>query len=282
MKKRAENILTVILIILVLPCALTLLLGGRMEKIYRTIQNEADYITVKTSGGVLELDLEEYVIGVTASQIPFGYDLEAVKAQMVVARTNLYHQLQENGKSIEQNFVTMEELERAGEAEKFLRAQKETAGEILTWEDEPIMASFHALSAGNTRDGYETLLTEDYPYLVSKACPGDEKAEGFQKVVEIDPSWADMEVLERDSAGYVMQIQANGETMSGEEFRSLLGLPSSCFDINKNGDTILLIISGIGHGLGMSQYTAQQMALADKDYIDILTYFYKDVTMVRK
>lgn len=282
MKKRAENILTVILIILVLPCALTLLLGGRMEKIYRTIQNEADYITVKTSGGVLELDLEEYVIGVTASQIPFGYDLEAVKAQMVVARTNLYHQLQENGKSIEQNFVTMEELERAGEAEKFLRAQKETAGEILTWEDEPIMASFHALSAGNTRDGYETLLTEDYPYLVSKSCPGDEKAEGFQKVVEIDPSWADMEVLERDSAGYVMQIQANGETMSGEEFRSLLGLPSSCFDINKNGDTILLIISGIGHGLGMSQYTAQQMALADKDYIDILTYFYKDVTLVRK
>ena len=282
LKKRAENILTIVLISLVLPCALTLLLSGRMEEIYRTIKNEADYITVKTNSGTLELDLEEYVIGVTASQIPFGYDIEAIKAQMVIARTNLYRQLRESGESKEQKFVTMTELERAGASEKFLRAQKETNGKILTWEEEPIMASFHAVSTGKTRDGNDTFLKENYPYLVSRVCPADETMPDAKQTIQIDDSWADLKILEKDRAGYVLQIETDEGVMSGEEFRILLGLPSSAFEIMKTENDVFLEIFGIGHGIGMSQYTAQQMALANKDYIDILTYFFKDVQVTQK
>lgn len=281
-KKHAENILTVILLILVIPCALTLLLSGRMEKIYRAIKNETDYITVKTSSGTLELDLEEYVVGVTAAQIPFGYDIEAIKAQMVIARTNLYRQLAEGGESKEQNFVTMTELERAGASEKFLRAQKETSGEILTWEDEPIMASFHAVSTGKTRDGNDTFLQKTYPYLVSKICPADETMPNARQTIQIDDSWADLKVLERDSAGYVLRIETEDGVMSGEAFRILLGLPSSAFEVVKNENGVFLEVSGIGHGLGMSQYTAQQLALANKDYIDILSYFFEGVQFIQK
>ena len=281
-KKHAENILTVILLILVIPCALTLLLSGRMEKIYRAIKNETDYITVKTSSGTLELDLEEYVVGVTAAQIPFGYDIEAIKAQMVIARTNLYRQLAEGGESKEQNFVTMTELERAGASEKFLRAQKETSGEILTWEDEPIMASFHAVSTGKTIDGNDTLLQKTYPYLVSKICPADETMPNARQTIQIDDSWADLKVLERDSAGYVLRIETEDGVMSGEAFRILLGLPSSAFEVVKNENGVFLEVSGIGHGLGMSQYTAQQLALANKDYIDILSYFFEGVQFIQK
>ncbi|MDO4345478.1 MAG: SpoIID/LytB domain-containing protein [Eubacteriales bacterium] len=273
MKEKAEHILTFILIILILPCAMTLLLGGRMKEIYRTIKNETDYILLKTNGGTLELELEEYVIGAAAAQIPLGYDLEAVKAQMVAVRTNLCRQIQQDGEVTAEKYMTMEELERAGAAEKFLRAQRATRGQILTWEDEPVLASFHAVSAGSTRDGAQVFQSEEYPYLVSRTCPSDEDAPGAISVIEIDSSWSGMEIAERDSAGYVLQIKMQGEVMSGEEFRSLLGLPSSAFDIQvQNG--VFLTVRGIGHGLGMSQYTAQQMALTGKSYTEILGYFY--------
>lgn len=274
MKKRIEYILTGILVMLVLPCAMMLLLDSRMSEIYRSIKNETDYITVKTNGGTLEMELEEYVIGVTAAQIPAGYDLEAVKAQMIAARTNLYRQIEAEGRVENEAYLTMTELERMGAAEKFLRAQRETDGQILTWEDKPILASFHACSAGSTRDGQEVFKSEDYPYLVSKLCPSDENAAEAETTLQIDGSWAQMQVTERDSAGYVLQIALEDETMSGEEFRNLLGLPSANFEVSTNENGTYLTVHGVGHGLGMSQYTAQQMALTGKNYKEILGYFY--------
>lgn len=274
MKEKIEQTLTIILVILVLPCALTLLLNGKMRAIYRNIQDEAAYISVKTNQGVQEMNLEEYVIGVTASQIPLDYDMEAVKAQMVIARTNLYRMEQEK-EVWEGDYLTLTELETAGAAEKFLEAQKATRGEILVYEDKPIMASFHALSAGATRDGNEAFQSEEYGYLKSRTCPADKKASQYRTVVQIDPSWADMEILKRDSAGYVQQLKAGTSIMSGEEFRNLLGLASSNFDIEKNGDGIFLTTYGIGHGFGMSQYTAQQLALSGKSYEEILGYFFE-------
>lgn len=141
------------------------------------------------------------------------------------------------------------------------------------------MASFHAVSTGRTRDGNDTFLQETYPYLVSKVCPADETMEDAKQTIQIDESWSDLKILERDSAGYVLQIETDDGIMSGEEFRILLGLPSAAFEVQKNEKGIFLEVSGMGHGLGMSQYTAQQMALANKDYIDILTYFFKDVQL---
>lgn len=276
MRERAEHVLTGILIVLVLPCVLTFLLGGRMREIYRAIRNETEYISVKTNSGILEMDLEEYVLKSTATQIPLGYDIEAIKAQMILIRTDLYRQLWENGEVEKENYLTMAEMERAGVADKFLLAQRATEGKILTWEDKPVLASFHAVSAGNTRNGNEVFRSEEYPYLVSKVCPSDKSAPDCKLVVQIDDSWAKMEIVSRDEAGYVLQIRLDDEYMSGEEFRNLLGLPSSNFEVESNGGGVFLTVHGIGHGLGMSQYTAQQMALTGKDYQDILMYFFPE------
>lgn len=281
MRKRTEYILIGILSVLVLPFVLTFLLGGRMEDIYRSIRNEMEYISVKTNSGVLEMDMEEYVLKTAAAQIPLGYDPEAVKAQMILTRTDLYRQIQENGQIEQGEYLTMEELERAGAAEKFLRAQKATEGKILTWEDKPILASFHAVSAGSTRDASEVLGSQDYPYLVSKVCPSDEKAPDAGCVVQIDDAWRQMEVISRDSAGYVLQIRLQEEYLSGEEFRNLLGLPSANFQVRANDEGVFLEVHGVGHGLGMSQYTAQQMALTGKDCEDILSYFFPGTKLVK-
>ncbi|MDO5541531.1 MAG: SpoIID/LytB domain-containing protein [Eubacteriales bacterium] len=279
MKETVEHILMAILVILILPCIIIFLLNGKMKGIYQAIKNDTQYISVKTGSGILEMELEEYVIGVTAAQIPLGYDVEAVKAQMVLARTNICRQILEKGEVKRETFLTMEELERAGAAEKFLRAESSTRGQILVWKDKPIMASFHSVSSGNTRDGNEVLDSTDYPYLKSKACPSDQNAPDYKSVIQIDGGWSDMEITKRDSAGYVQQIQLKDEYMSGEEFRNLLGLPSSDFDMEVRTDGVFLTIYGVGHGLGMSQYTAQQMALSGKKYREILGYFYTDVKL---
>ncbi len=281
MKEKIEHTLSIILVILVLPCAMTLLLNGKMQDIYRAIQDEAAYISVQTNQGIQEMNLEEYVIGVTATQIPLDYELEALKAQMIITRTNLYRMIKEK-EVWDGDYLTLAELETAGVADKFLKAQRETKGKILTWNGEPIMASFHALSAGYTRDGYETFQSGEYGYLVSKVCPSDKKAEAYESTIQIDSSWADMEIIKRDSSGYVRQLQVGESIMSGEEFRNLLGLPSANFEIEVRADGVFLTTYGVGHGLGMSQYTAQQMALSGKNYKEILTYFFKDVELAKK
>lgn len=273
MKKKLEHTLTLILVMMILPCALTFLLNGKMEEIYRSIQDEAAYISVKTSRGIQEMNLEEYIIGITATQIPLDYELEAVKAQMVIARTNLYRQMQDN-EVWEGDYLSLTELELQGAAEKFIKAQKATKGQVLLYEDKLIMASFHALSGGKTRDGNETFLTEGYEYLQSKSCPADKKAQEYQSVIQIADSWKNLEIVKRDSAGYIQQLQLGDTLMSGEEFRNLLGLPSANFEIAVKEGKVYLTTCGIGHGLGLSQYTAQQLALVGKDYREILTYFY--------
>lgn len=279
MKEKAEHILTAILILLILPLLLIVLLNGRMEKIYQTIRNETQYISVKTSSGIVEMDLEEYVIGVTAAQIPAAYDVEAIKAQMVLVRTNICRQIREKNEVRKEKFLTMKELEQTGEAEKFLRAGKSTKGQILTWRDRPVMASFHSVSAGYTRDASEVLGSADYPYLKSKACPADTGASDYKSVIQIDDGWSGMKITQRDGAGYVQQIELEGQRMSGEEFRNLLGLPSADFDVTVRRDGVFLTVYGVGHGLGMSQYTAQQLALSGKKYREILGYFFEGTNL---
>ena len=265
---------------LILPCALTYLLNGKMEEIYRNIQDEAAYILVKTNRGIQEMNMEEYIIGVTAAQIPLEYELEAIKAQMVIARTNLLYEMQE-GKVWDGNYLTLAGLELEGVADKFLLAQKETQGEKLLYDGKPIMASFHALSAGQTRDGKEVFQAEGYDYLKSKTCPSDKKAEEYKTSIQISDEWRELEVTGRDSAGYVQQLMFEETYVSGEEFRTLLGLPSANFEIEKKEDGIFVTTYGIGHGLGMSQHTAQQLALTGKSYKDILLYFYDGVEITK-
>ena len=89
-----------------------------------------------------------------------------------------------------------------------------------------------------------------------------------------------MEVLTTDSAGYVMEVRCGEETVSGEEFRDTYHLTSACFTLQESDGQTRVTCTGIGHGLGMSQYTAQQLALEGKTYIEILQYFFPDLEIV--
>lgn len=273
LKFYTEQVLTVLLVVILLPCAITLLLNSRMSRIYQAIQDETKYISIESGDKTEEISLEEYVLEVTASELPADTQLEAIKAQMVLVRTNAYRQLQNDGIRPKERMSLAEiELMRNGDA--FRKAQKETKGEILTWQGKPILASYHPVSAGQTREAREVFRSEDYPYLTGKACPGDKDAPQYRQSIQIDESWRNMEIEEKDSAGYVLRLKLNDTEMSGEEFRIKLGLPSSNFRVEKNGDGVFVITRGIGHGLGMSQYTAQQLAKNGTGYREILAYFF--------
>ena len=88
-----------------------------------------------------------------------------------------------------------------------------------------------------------------------------------------------MEIKSSDSVGYVMEIQIGNQEFQGEEVRELLDLPSSCFTVQRLDGEIRFLCRGEGHGLGLSQYTAQQMSLEGKKYEEILSYFFPKLTI---
>lgn len=84
LKFYTEQVLTVLLVVILLPCAITLLLNSRMSRIYQAIQDETKYISIESGDKTEEISLEEYVLEVTASELPADAQLEAIKAQMVL------------------------------------------------------------------------------------------------------------------------------------------------------------------------------------------------------
>lgn len=130
LKFYTEQVLTVLLVVILLPCAITLLLNSRMSRIYQAIQDETKYISIESGDKTEEISLEEYVLEVTASELPADAQLEAIKAQMVLVRTNAYRQLQ-NGGIRPKERMSLAEIELMRNGDAFRKAQKETKGEIF-------------------------------------------------------------------------------------------------------------------------------------------------------
>ena len=81
--------------------------------------------------------------------------------------------------------------------------------------------------------------------------------------------------VSKDSAGYVLEVKVGEELQSGDTFRNTYGLASSSFELQSFSDSTRVITKGIGHGLGLSQYSANEMAKDGKSYQEILQYFYE-------
>lgn len=249
------------------------------------------------------MDEEEYLAGIVAEEISLDYQPEAVKAQTVIARTALMRALDYGGE-MPASMSREEMLSLWGQDgfEKNYRVLEDaiaaTEGEILIWEEEPIQAAFHAVSAGKTRDAGEALGTEQ-PYLSSVDSSMDIPSHDYLKVVFLnkkdltdklnqacpdanltEEGIADMiTVTKRDSSEYALEVAVGDQTMTGEEFRRCLDLNSACFSIKEVEGEIRIVTKGLGHGLGLSQYGANEMAKAGRSYKEILQYYYKDVTI---
>lgn len=273
-----------IAILILLPYVVTILLNGKEGMAGES--GTSPYVTVKNEEKTKKLSLDEYGIGILAREIKAETEPEALKAQSVLIRTSIYKNIRDRGSDtiLEKEYWTRRQMETNWGAdhygeyyEKMKEAWDSTKGEVLLYDGNLILTPYHFLSNGKTRSGNEVFGCEEYPYLQIKECPQDIEAAEAMTVSMIQGT--DMEVVKMDSAGYVMEVRCGSEFINGEEFRDTYHLASACFTLQDYDGQTRVTAKGIGHGLGMSQYTAEKMAEEGKSYEEILQYFFTNVSL---
>ena len=272
-----------------------------------TVSMKAISYVISVRDGDLEMqkDLEEYLVGVVLAEMPASFELEALKAQAVVARTYTMRANATGGKHGDGSVCTdyaccqayidpTEYVQRGGtqeNLEKIRWAVGSTAGEILTYEGNLIEATYFSCSGGSTEDAMAVWGT-DYPYLQSVDSPGEEHAAHYSDTVTYTPdqfrsalgvslsgspgTWFG-EVTYTEGGG-VDTMVIGRKTYRGTELRQKLGLRSTAISVSV-GDTITITTKGYGHRVGMSQYGADAMALEGKDYPQILSHYYQGTVL---
>lgn len=269
-----------LVIVILLPYVITVFVNGNGAAV--SMDGNSPYVLVEQGGKQKRLPLDEYGIGVLAKEMEADAGIEALKAQAILIRTSIYKSIQEEGSGtlLTKGYWTRRQMENnwgAGEYgekyEKLKKAWTETKGQVLMYDGNLALTPYHKLSNGKTRAASEVFGNEKYPYLMVKECPLDVEAKEAMTTSMIQD--ADMEVTATDSAGYVTEVRCGEETVSGEEFRAAYHLASACFTLQEFEKQIRVTAKGIGHGLGMSQYTAKQMAKEGNTYEEILNYFFE-------
>ena len=279
MHQKIKQLLCYVVIIILLPYVITVFING--PSIVSSSHVDEAHVKVKADSGEIKVPVEEYCIGILAKEIPVFYEDEALRAQAILVRTDVYSKMgaQGSGAVLEGEFLSRKQMEEmwgtshyAANYERLEDAWRSTKGQVVTYDEKLAKTPFFRLSNGSTRDGMEALGSEEYPYLKIVDCPLDiEASEQIQTRTVED---MDVEVAAVDTAGYVLSVRVGEETVSGEEFRNNYHLVSSCFTFQKYDGKLRITTRGIGHGLGMSQHTANEMAKAGQDAASILQYFF--------
>lgn len=262
---------------------------------------------------VVEMTLEDYLVGVLRAEMPASFHIEALKAQACAARTYTLYQMEQGTVHggvadvctdytccqayTDSETAALEWGYQATTYESRIRsAVYQTSGQTIDYEGSPILAVFHASSAGQTRQAGQVWVT-DLPYLQSVDSPESADTvpdyitqvtysaqELQEKLLTINPqltlgddptAW--LQEGEREVGGSVISVTVAGQPISGTTLRGALGLRSASFTWAWIEDVCTFTVTGYGHGVGLSQYGANAMAEAGADYIDILTHYYTGV-----
>lgn len=254
---------------------------------------------------ITELSVEDYIFGVVAAEMPALYEKEALKAQAVAAYTfALFRKTENADKSYDitndplcdQSFITEQTArERWGNnadeyCEKIKSATAEIENRIITYEKQPILAVYHAISFGTTEDA-KNVWGKEYPYLKSVSSIGDKLCDGYISTAQFSDEKvketlsAEMEVtgeaqnyfgtVNRTEAGTVDTITVCGKELKGSRIRSLFNLRSSNFEVKYQDGNFIFTTYGYGHAVGLSQNGANYMAKQGADFEEILTHYYQ-------
>lgn len=239
--------------------------------------------------------LENYVIGVVAGEMSVSFPYEALKAQAVASRT--YAVRGANGNKnfdytkLKQNYISVDKMKKMWgknfdeNYKKISQCVNATQGEILEYNNEPILAVFCSTSNGET-ENCKDVWGQDLQYLTSVESTGDKYSPYYNGTVTVSAKTVksifgseNIAIKERTSAGYVATVSIGGKEFSGEKIRTTFHLKSCDFTITRSGSDIVFKTKGYGHGVGMSQYGAVYMANNGTKYIDILSHYYKNTNI---
>ena len=277
-----------------------------------------------------ELPVENYLCRVVPSEMPSGYEIEALKAQAVCARSYAYRQMAEYGypeyEAHVDDSTNYQVYGNSAPADSADLAVQETAGQVVRLDGEIVTTYYYSTSCGKTTSmkAWGNEENDGNRYLQSvevKDENGDYErnlpwyrweakiqAKTLSNLIGLNTgkdigTLQNINILENGPGGVVLAIEAVGDKGSvrvstenkirralggkgytiikqdGTKVKSSKLLPSAFFTINKSGDTFVIKGGGFGHGIGMSQTGANEMAKCGKNYQEILTFFYQGVTI---
>ena len=289
------------------------------EAVQETFAGQLDedcYLKVlnRKNDEVSVMSMQEYLVCVLRGEMPGYFELEALKAQAVAARTYtryMIHASRKHGDRADictspaccQAYLSAAEAKKKwgylpdDEEQKIRAAVVDTDGETMLYDGAPILAVFHASAAGVTRTSSAVWSGDDKPYLQPVSSPenGDNTPNYYSHVdftlaqlqdklrsafPKANLSGAASEWLtgaERDEGGNIITMYVGGIKTQGSKVRSALGLRSACFTWEYADGKASFYVTGYGHGVGLSQYGANQMAKSGSDYRAILTHYYTGV-----
>lgn len=252
----------------------------------------------RSNGNVVSMDLEEYLIGVVGAEMPASFQMEALKAQAVVARTYAL-KLLVSGKKLTDTVSTQvykdnNELKKLwGNSystyyQKIKEAVISTKGVSVYYQGNYINALYHSTSNGKTEDA-SMVWGNSVPYLKSVDSKWDIQASSYLREIKEDftnvlnllgisnDTNIQFEIISRDESGRVEKIKVGDKIFDGVTFRNLLKLRSTDFSIMVINNQVSITTKGYGHGVGLSQYGANGMAQEGYTYKEILKHYYTGV-----
>lgn len=263
------------------------------------INTQETIISLRRSSGIIQIALEDYIIGVVGAEMPASFQIEALKSQAVAARTYALKKINAgitlSDTDSHQRYKDNNELKQVWGKDfdiyynKIKSAVQATKGQVITYQGNYIDAVYHSTSNGKTEDA-KAVWGNSVPYLVSVDSPWDKDASSYLRTVSISEATilstfgviGNIEVISYTNSNRIASLKIGEKTISGVQFRNSLGLRSTDFDISYENGSYIITTRGYGHGVGMSQYGANGMAKEGYSYRQILSHYYQGTTLTTK
>ncbi|WP_285816059.1 stage II sporulation protein D [Thomasclavelia cocleata] len=263
----------------------------------KEIKEEPVKVVVTIDNNVNYVDLDDYLLGVVAGEMPANFETEALKAQVVASRTFVYNRnLSVDNTTNSQVYLSEDKMkENWGNKydeyyQKISTAIKETKNEVMKYQGDYISALFFSSSNGYTENVEDYFESSPLPYLRSVDShwdltidPKNTRQVSFTKQ-ELKEKFncqdINFNIIAYKKSGRVATLSVGGKNYSGRQVREKLGLSSSCFTVEYVSNKYVFTTKGSGHGVGMSQYGAQGMALEGSNYKEILNHYYTNIEIV--
>ena len=299
-----KKVLLFTLVVILIPL-LIVGLNNKEKILYKmkfgSINNKVIRVLRTSNKEVVEVPLEEYVIGVVAGEMPASFDVEALKSQAVASRTYVLKK-QENSRldydvvdnTSNQVYIDYDQMKDKWKNNyesnllKVKEAVKQTKGEVILYENNLIDAMFFSTSNGYTENSGD-VFSNSLPYLTSVESNWDRKESPvFSSTKEVTKNEflfnlgldSNSEIIigniNKTSTGRVKNIIINNKEFDASKIRSAFNLKSTSFSISLVNDKVIFNVNGYGHGVGMSQYGANGMSKEGYNYKDILKHYYKN------
>lgn len=296
-----------LIIVVILSCITMVVIEVKKKRDHSFFAPEPEpTINVKDKeDNIKNMNLEEYLIGVLAAEMPASFHEEALKAQAVASRSYAVYKIKNNQNQnydiltdvTNQSYITKEEMQEKWASEyefylnKITNAVESTKKEVMYYDNEIIEAFYFAMSNGATEDA-QSVFSENLPYIKSVTSSWDNESlnnftvkasftkEKFCEALNLENcSTITITNTNRSATNRVNKITINNQEFKGTDIRKKLNLRSTDFTIEIGDKTIDVTTKGYGHGVGMSQYGANGMAKEGYTYQEILNYYYNDITI---